>query len=209
MCDDIVLMAESPEALQSMLDVVFKYSQQYRFKFNQDKSNVMIFGMRDTSKVRKFYLGEVELKIVDKYKYLGLVVDQNFTWKQHVENLSRKAKQKMRGIFGLGVGKGLSVRALLRGWEVLVRPLLEFSCEIWGEKPWKQLENLQGEMGRRVLGVTRTTTKEVIQGELGLISISSRRILLRLRFWEKLIRMKEKHKVDWSGRYISRGELNL
>ena len=47
-------------------------------------------------------------------------------------------------------------------------------------------------MGRKILGVSKRTTNEVIQGELGLTRISSRRIYLRLRFWEKLIRMKEK-----------------
>ena len=95
----------------------------------------------------------------------------------------------MKGIFGVGVGRGLSVRALLRGWEVLVRPLLEFSCEIWGEDDWKQLELLQGEMGWRVLGVSRMTTREVIQGELGLQSLKSRRILRRLKFWSRLVKL--------------------
>ena len=82
--DDIVLMAESEQALQNMLRVVSEESRKYRFKFNKDKSNVMIFG---TGKIpsQKFYLGEEELKIVDSYKYLGLWIDKNFTWKQHVE----------------------------------------------------------------------------------------------------------------------------
>ena len=62
----------------------------------------------------------------------------------------------------------------------------------FGEEVWKEGEILQLEMGRKILGVSRRTTNEVIQGELGLTRISSRRIYLRLRFWEKLIRMKEK-----------------
>jgi hypothetical protein len=40
----------------------------------------------------------------------------------------------------------------LRGCEVLVRPLLEYGAEIWGEKKWKEGEMLQMEMGRKVLG---------------------------------------------------------
>ena len=73
----------------------------------------------------------------------------------------------------------------MRGWEVLVRPLLEYGAEIWGEKKWKEGELLQLEMGRRVLGVSKLTTREVIQGELGLHSVRSRRILLRLKFWRR------------------------
>ena len=47
------------------------------------------------------------------------------------------------------------------------------------------------EMGRRVLGVSNLTTREVIQGDLGLESIRSRRVILRLRFWYKIIKMKK------------------
>ena len=50
---------------------------------------------------------------------------------------------------------------------MLVRPVMEYGAEIWGEKNWKEGENLQLEMGRRVLGVSKMTTKEVIQGIWG------------------------------------------
>ena len=56
----------------------------------------------------------------------------------------------------------------------------------------KEGENLQLEMGRRVLGVSKMTTKEVIQGWSGLGRLSSRRIILRLRFWSKIIKMKKR-----------------
>ena len=54
-----------------------------------------------------------------------------------------------------------------------MRPMLEYGAEIWGEKIWKQGEVLQMEMGRRVLGVSNLTTREVVQGDLGLESIRS------------------------------------
>ena len=44
--DDIVLIAESPQMMQKMLDVVYNYSKKYRFRFNQSKSNIMIFGRK-------------------------------------------------------------------------------------------------------------------------------------------------------------------
>ena len=185
--DDIVLMAESAEMLQKMLDVVYSYSKKYRFRFNKDKSNVMIFGSPMRNK--KFYLGESEMQIVDSYKYLGLILDNNFSWKAQLDKMVDKARKRSRALCGMGLREGISVRGLLRGWQVLVRPVLEYGAEIWGEKKWKQGEDLQLEMGRRVLGVSKMTTKEVIQGELGLETLSSRRILIRLRFWYKIINM--------------------
>ena len=64
-----------------------------------------------------------------------------------------------------------------------------------GEKNWKEGEDLQLDMGRRVLGVSKMTTKEVIQGELGLGKVSSRRVELRLRFWSKIVHMNHNRLV--------------
>ena len=170
---------------------MYEYSKIFRFRFNKDKSNVMIFGRKGN---HKFRLGESELEIVDSYKYLGLVVDKNFTWKEHLKKIWEKARKRMRGLCGLGLREGISARAMLRGWEVLVRPIMEYGAEIWGEMRWKEGEELQMEMGRRVLGVSRMTTREVIQGELGLGKVISRRTLLRLKFWYKIIKMS-KHRL--------------
>jgi hypothetical protein len=163
--DDIVLIAENAKMLQQMLDVVYNYSKKCRFRFNKDKSNIMIFGKKNMT---KFRLGESELQVVHSYKYLGLILDENFTWKIHLAHILDKARKRTRALCGIGLREGVSARALLRGWQVLVRPVLEYGAEIWGEKTWKEGEGLQIEMGRRVLGVSKMTTREVIQGELGL-----------------------------------------
>ena len=44
--DDIVLLADSKEALQKSLDVAWKYSRKWRFEYNfgKDKSDVRVFG---------------------------------------------------------------------------------------------------------------------------------------------------------------------
>ena len=110
--DDIVLVAENPRMLQKMLDVVYKYSRKYRFRFNQDKSNVMFFGRK--SKKQKFYLGKSQLKVVNKYKYLGLVLDQRFSWKAHLEKILEKARKRVQALGGLGLKEGISARAMLR-----------------------------------------------------------------------------------------------
>ena len=154
-----------------------------------------MFGKRSNKDRKKFYLGESELRIVDFYKYLGLVLDKNFSWKEHLEKILDRARKRLKALCGHGLREGISARALLRGWQVLVRPVVEYGAEIWGEKKWEEGEKLQLEMGRRVLGVSGMTTREVIQGELGLEKMSSRRKILRLRFWYKLINLEKSRLV--------------
>ena len=42
--DDIVLLAESPDELQRMLDTVGEYAEEWRFTFNAVKSKTMVVG---------------------------------------------------------------------------------------------------------------------------------------------------------------------
>ena len=93
----------------------------------------------------------------------------NYLEKSSRKNV-RKSSEANRALCAMGLREGVSARALLRGWQILVRPVLEYGAEIWGEKIWKQGEALQMEMGRRVLGVSNLTTREVVQGDLGLES---------------------------------------
>src|ERR1700722_15246353 len=109
--------------LQEMLDVVYRYSRKYRFKFNKDKSNIMIFGKKGD--MRKFRLGESELELVENYKYLGLILDENFTWKNHLEKMLEKARKRTRALCAMGRAGGAG-RPLFRGWQIWSRPLVEY-----------------------------------------------------------------------------------
>ena len=93
--------------MQKMLDVVYNYSKKYRFRFNQSKSNILIFGRKCNE---KFRLGENELEVVDNYKYLGLLLDKNFIWKQHLDKVLDKARKKMRSLCAMGLREGISAR---------------------------------------------------------------------------------------------------
>ena len=61
-------------------------------------------------------------------------------------------------------------------------------------------------MGKRILGLFKYTNNEVIQGELGWWTLKSRREMLRLRFWWKLLDMSNerlpRRVYEWELRQI-------
>jgi hypothetical protein len=133
--DDIVLVTNSAEQLQDMLDTVHEYSLQYRFEFNAKKSNVMVFSQQQKNKMaEQMRLGQCVLEQKTSYKYLGLEVDQSWKWQQTKTRMLEKARKRMASVCALGLRRQkLSVRAAVRSWEALVLPILEYGCEIWGE----------------------------------------------------------------------------
>ena len=66
--------------------------------------------------------------------------------------------------------------------EALVLPILEYACEIWGDGKWREADELQHDMGKRILGVSKRTSNAVVRGELGWHRLEARRDLSRLRF---------------------------
>lgn len=189
--DDIVLVADKIQDLQHMLYVADEYSRMYRFGFNGSKSNVVVFSGRQEEKIEsKIFLGSLVLEQKTSYKYLGLELDRQWKWGKVKERMIEKARKRIAGLCGAGIKQGLSVSAAVRGWEVLVRPVMEYGCEIWGEKRWKEAEELQTKLGRRILGVSRKTAGAAVLGELGWWRMEARRDLARLRFWGKLVRME-------------------
>ena len=68
---------------------------------------------------------------------------------------------------------------------------MEYACEIWGDGKWREADELQHDMGKRILGVSKRTSNAVVRGELGWHRLEARRDLARLRFWGKIVLMSE------------------
>lgn len=186
--DDIVILDETPEGLQKSLDVAYKYSLKWRFKFNcgKDKSAVIVFGRK--KKGLKWSLGDSALDIVDNYKYLGVRLRGMGGWKLWREEMIRKARGGWYRAWGLGVGSGvLSPAGGSELWSMLARSVLEYGSELDSEK-WEEAERLQRLAGRMVLGVGKGVADEVVLGDLGWWTVQGRREYLRLVYWGKIVR---------------------
>ena len=132
------------------------------------------------------------MKQVDSYKYLGMEIQGNRGWNEFRKRLIDKAKKSMRMAWSMGIRKGkLTAKAAAKVWETLVRPILEYGAEICGEAKWEEAEKLQREMAKRILGLRESTNNEVALGELGWWKLKARRDMLRLRYWGRLIKMKQ------------------
>jgi hypothetical protein len=99
----------------------------------------------------------------------------------------------------------MTVRGLQNVWTALVRPYLEYGAEVWPSERdhlWPEAELIQRKMGKRILACSKRTPDEVVQGELGWMSLAGRRMMLRLFFWAKILRMG---RDTWVRRVYSAG----
>jgi len=195
--DDVGLLTESRRDLQKLLDVVFEYSERWRFRWNVGKSKVMRFGpYKNSKKTRKehYFLGLDKLEVVKSFKYLGVQLQQNLSWVGTKWNCTLKARSRVPLVTKC-VLEGLSVKTGEKIWMTMVRPTLEYAMEICGEGNWPQAEQIQQVVGRTLLGLSSKAAGEVARGELGWISMKARRDLKQLKYWGRLLNMDKSRLV--------------
>lgn len=97
--DDFVLLAENEEQLQKGINICQNCTQYFELKANVQKSTLMQFNMNGEKSKYKFKWGDDELPFngdnimcIDSYKYLGMEIDKDLTWKKHFEHISKKER---------------------------------------------------------------------------------------------------------------------
>ena len=69
--DDLLILSESEEGLQNMLNSLNSFAIDNGLKANMEKTKVMIFNKNGRHIHKRFTLGGVELNTTREYKYLG------------------------------------------------------------------------------------------------------------------------------------------
>ncbi len=91
--DDIVLIAKSPQELQSLLNIANKFAKKWNLKFNSKKSKVMAFGKR-LDKNANWTLGGESIDEVNEYKYLGYFINRTLKSNFHINTFLRDKAEK-------------------------------------------------------------------------------------------------------------------
>jgi hypothetical protein len=114
------------------------------------------------------------LKVVKTYKYLGLDFEDTLRWTLTRQRLVAKAES----------GGGRMV--------VDDCACFNFGSELWGSAKCKEVEMVQLEVGRRLLGVSKCA---VVRGELGWWSMRAQRDMKLLLYWARLVRLDDSRLV--------------
>jgi len=82
--DDLVLLSDTPDGLQEMIDALFAYCLRWGLTVNMDKSKTLVF--RKTARIPAnlvWHFGNEQIQNVNQYKYLGVVLNYNLSFARH------------------------------------------------------------------------------------------------------------------------------
>ena len=124
--DDTIIFACHPDLktivtqLEEDSSVLVKwFSDNFLKKLNDDKCHLMIFG--DESTETTISIGNSRINESDNEKLLGVTFDKKLSFKKHVEDLSKKANQKLHALARLSnyidpIKSEILMNSFIQGW---------------------------------------------------------------------------------------------
>ena len=93
--DNIVLLANSKEALQTFLDIFDDYCTSWKLHMNADKSKEVVFNSNGKQFLNTFKCANCTLETVNSYCYLGVTFNHNGSLTHTSKLLMEKAKKTL------------------------------------------------------------------------------------------------------------------
>jgi len=191
--DDIVLFAVTPQALQCGFEILSSYCQKWQLKVNVNKTKVIVFRKAGPlARNIQFTYNNENIEIVSNISYLGVVFTSGGSFNQTQITLAgqaRKAIFKMKKY--LYTITNITVSHQLELFDKLVKPILNYGCEVWGFHKAQNIERLHTQFCKNILGVKRATQNDFVYCELGQHSLIVSRYFKIVKYWFKIIESKE------------------
>jgi hypothetical protein len=198
--DDLVLLAESPAELQSMLDLLHSFCGHNALTVNVKKSEAVVFNRqycRCRRSMRVQYNG-TDMKVVPSFVYLGMLYDEMSGIKGAYKRGMDKGRRAMFAMTKRCCELNIhNVRVKCHLFDSLVRPIINYGCEVWAPSVMargdnfiagvrEELEKFHMAFIRQCLGVRKSTPTAVVMHEMGRLPLAFSWLRQVLHFRNKI-----------------------
>lgn len=131
--------------LQNALDSLLNWSLTWGLRFNPDKCTVMTVSRSRVKIMYDYKIRGQKLNRVTKCMDLGILVNENLSWDEHISMMVNKANKRL-GYLKRSIGFNCNVKTKLTCYKALIRPILESGSNVWAcvnKKNILKLESVQ------------------------------------------------------------------
>ena len=155
----------------------------------------MVFSKGTQKEEDKYIINGRELEIVREYKYLGITMNsKNCSFTPTLTDLHCKGTRAMYSLFSLLPTKLLSIKSLLKFFDTCIAPIITYGSEVWAPylnheyTNWDSnvIERLHMQFLKRILGVNRSTTNELVRAELGRVPLVSLALSRNIKYLQNI-----------------------
>ncbi|KFM65430.1 Hypothetical protein in type-1 retrotransposable element R1DM, partial [Stegodyphus mimosarum] len=139
---------------QNTLNIISNWSREQKLEFNPNKSKIMIIKRKHVSySNQQLYLDNALLETVNEIKYLGVILDHKFCWKNHIMYLSNKCENILRGLNRVSCNTfGLKSNVINMIYKQGIVPFICYASRVWGTALEKKINSrILRRIQRRIL----------------------------------------------------------
>lgn len=165
--------------LQKGLDAVYDWSVKWQLPLSINKCMVLHLG-RDNDLSYNYKINNSVLATVSEVRDLGILVDSQLKFSQHIHGIVTKAHQRAALI--LRCFRCRQPDLLYKAFCTYVRPILEYDCQIWSPcfvSLVSEIESVQRRFTKRLQGFMRLSYAERLR-RLSAETLEQRRLKLNL-----------------------------
>ena len=132
------------EVLERELEAIMMWIQQNHLRMNVAKTHLLVFSRRHRRKeVEEFTIQHrgASIKPRSEVKYLGVVVDEDLTWRKHLQEVRKKCLIGLSQLRQISQFLPMKTRKTL--YNALVLPHLDYCCVVWHECGATQSERIE------------------------------------------------------------------
>ena len=216
--DDVALVSLTPGGLQNQLNNLKAEADRLKPEVSLAKTSIIVFRKGGhLSRHERWTYGDVELEVVNSYKYLGIALTTKLSTTQAVADFIPKAKRKIITIL-----KALR-KINCTDWGVFskifnaqIQPALLYASKIWVKGRVETVEKVHLFAIKRFLRLSNKTPSIIVYGESGRYPLAVSSQIRSIKYWLRLLKLNqdrlpfgaylcsqnlaERGMVSWAGR---------
>ena len=120
----VIQTEQDASELQSSLDTLVAWSDQWQLSISSKKSAVLCLGQTHIDQC--YVIKQNNVSLLSEIRDLGILIDDKLTMSQHICALVKKAQMRASHVSIPGTRA-----TLLKAFTTYVRPLLEYATPVW------------------------------------------------------------------------------
>ena len=204
--------------LQNQLNNLKAEADTLKLEVNLAKTSIIVFRKGgDLSRHERWTYGNVELEVVNSYKYLGIALTTKLSTTQAVADFIPKAKRKIITIWkALRKINCTDWGVFSKTFDAQIQPALLYASDIWGTGRVETVEKVHLFAIKRFLRLSNRTPSIIVYGESGRYPLAVSSQIRSIKYWLRLLKLNqdrlpfgayrcsqnlaERGKVSWAGR---------
>lgn len=181
------------DRMQLALDHISSWADKWGFVFSPQKCQAIIFRRymkaSELSNLSQLKIYDQGLTFAEEVRFLGVLLDTRLNLNKHVQHVKSKATKRITILKCLaGRNCGADRTILLRIYKSIIRPILDYVCQILDgprNKMVDSLDSVQNVCIRIATGALRTSPILPLLVEADVLPLRLRRCDLTLRYYMK------------------------